>query len=280
MSFILLLPAKKKRLFERMDSLKFRNKPLFAIRIPQWQMVVYSGIAIYFGLILAFEQADHPYATFPKAITVLVYEITHYNGNIINPILNRGLDDGGHVLAYLSLLMCAFFVRLKLPKNAKGFVYSLVIPAFALSVSEGSFNIFYWFVNYHLWPHPSWFVFILTNLLAVMYIFSVLIGACIFSVTQFIKTRNLLIAVGIIELYFVIWAAFGLPVTLSSIDYLMGFNLETQYYNNLVVNLTEIGQWALASFLFTLVTHPRKAFLGKEAGSKSLQKLPENNNTV
>lgn len=259
MSYVLALRKGSQTLFEKLDKLKIGKAGLFQFYFPFWQLAIYFGITAYFILTLIFQENPYIYATGLKAPIVLIYEILHQNGTHMNPILNRGLDNGGHVLAYLSLITCALWVRVKLPKTSEGFYYSILIPAFALSVSEGSFNIFYWALNYHLWPHPSWFVFLLTNPLAALYIFTVLIGTIITPVTKFIPKQYLYIAVVWIETYFVIWAAFGFPVTLSSIEYLQNGNLETVWFSNIPTNLTEIGQWCLASLAFGLITriHPQ-----------------------
>ena len=253
MSFLLTLGERKKKVFERLDSLSIGRKSLFGWYVPIWQYVLYGGVIFYFIATLLFQEYPYPYtAGLVKPFFVLLNEMVHPTGTHINPILNRGLDNGGHVLAYLSLIGCALAIRIKLPKTSEGFYFSILLTGMAVSASEGLFNVFYWILNYNLWPHPSWFVFILTNPLAIIYIFSILIGLFVTPVWKFLSLKRFYLCVFVIIAYFIAWATIGFPVTLSSIDYLRGFGLETVYYNNLFVNTIEIGQWLTASVIFSL----------------------------
>lgn len=259
MSWLLSLPVKKRRFFEKMDSLTLGKKNLFHDFVPLWQLIFYSGIVVYFTFTLLFlkEGQYQPHAI--KAFLVLI-EQPFISGSVVNPILNRGLNDGGHILAYLSLMGCALWARLKLRRNFEGFYYSILIPAFALSVSEGSFDLFYWTYYFPQWPHPSYDVFILTNPLAIAYIVILMIGIFVTPVWKFISRKRLLIALTAIYGYFALWIAIGLPVTLSSIQYFHTGNLDTVYYDNLWVNSTEIIQWFIASVCFGWAT---RTFQGK-----------------
>ena len=249
MSYIIALRKGSQILFEKLDKITIgKNKrSLFGVWIPFYQFVIYFGIITYFLLMLVFMPVNYTNATGLRAFPTLLGYIIHPVYPIMNPILNRGLDNGGHILAYLSLMCLALVARAKLPKTSEGFYFSLLIPTFFLSMSEGLFNIFYWVLNYHLWPHPSWFYFILVNPLAMLYIFSILIAVIVTPIWKYLSLKRTLIALAVIVGYFFVWSAFGLPVTLSSISYLRGTGLETQYFPNLWVNLTELSQWTLAS---------------------------------
>jgi hypothetical protein len=268
MNFVLSLPARKKRIFERLDRVSVTTgfkivdgkrvivkKSLFGQVLPFWQWFAYIAIVIYFIATLIFQENPFPYTTGAiKPFIVLIQEIVRPTGTHLNPLLNRGLDAGGHILAYLSLMGCVMVARIKLPKTAEGFYFSLLIPAFALSVSEGSFNIFYWTMYFHLYPHATWLVFILTNPLAAFYIFTVLISVFVTPVFPFMSRKRLIISIVAIYAYFFVWAGFGLPVTLSSVNYLAGGALETIWYGVLSINAVEIGQWLLASVAFSSAT--------------------------
>jgi hypothetical protein len=64
----------------------------------------------------------------------------------------------------------------------------------------------------------------------------------------------LLIALSAIYGYFILWSLIGLPVTLSSVDYLNGGTLQTIQYNDLFTNAIEVGQWFLAAISFAFAT--------------------------
>lgn len=220
MTWIDTVNKKRESLFERLDQVHFKTKRItWFYSIAQYS--TYAGMYAYFFEALIFIHT--------------------------NPILNRGFNDGGHVLAYISLLTLAVVARMYMPKTTEGMYYSLLIPAFALSVSEGSFNIFYYVVYYPMWPHVTWDIFILTNPLAMLYIFVIMIGVFITPVWKYLNIKYAWLSVAIIEGYFLIWALAGLPVTLSSIEYLNGGSLTTSLYDSIRVNLTEIGQWFIAS---------------------------------
>lgn len=247
LDWITFTRKKSNELFERLDRYQWKGKPFFTFYVPKWQFIVYFGIAIYFILTLFFLRQGVYEPNWYLAFFVLAREITA-KGPVVNPILNRGLNNGGHILAYLSLVICAIVCRLKLPQNSKGFYFSILIPAFALSISEGLFNVFYYWINYPLYPHITWDIFILTNPLAVLYITVAATGFLVTPVTAFIERKKLIACIALIIGYFVIWSLFGLPVTLSTVDYFLGHGLDTKWYPNIPVNSTEIGQWILASF--------------------------------
>ncbi len=251
----LLKSDAQSRVFNELDQVRFLNHRVFQEFVPIWQYIIYGCMAAYYVLTLLFQPLNFHYTTgLINPYLVLFNEIIHSRNAIMNPILNRGLDNGGHILSYLSLVSCALWVRIKLPKNSKGFYFSLLIPAFALSSCKGMFDAFYWLYNYYLWPHLSWFLPIVTNPLLILYISVIVIATVITPIWKCFNVFRIELALSLMVVYFFVWTLFGLPVTLSSVDYIRGLtpSLETIWYNSVWVNGLECLQWMLTSFCFAL----------------------------
>jgi hypothetical protein len=242
------------RIFARLDRIQFRGKPIFGFFIWKWQYYFYSGLVAYFLWLLAFGKVGlYDYNTLTDFWVAIHLPWIH--GQTLSPILNRGLNNGGHLLAYLSLIACCFAARWKMPKTAKGFYFSILIPAAALSVSEGSFNIWYQAYYAPVNVHLTWDLFILTNPLAIFYIVVIAVAFLITPITQFTGIKNTLLAIGIIQVYFFFWSLAGLEVTLSTVQYFNGGpGVDTKWFDNIPVNLTEIGQWVVGASTFIAIT--------------------------
>jgi hypothetical protein len=243
------------KLFLRLDQVRFLDHLFFQEFVPIWQYFIYGCMIAYYSLTLLFQPVNFQYTTgLFNSCLVLFNEIIHPNNAIMNPLLNRGLDNGGHILAYLSLVSCALWFRFKLPKNSKGFYYSLLIPAFVLSVTEGMFDAFYWSFNYYLWPHLSWFLPIVTNPFLILYISLIVLSTAVTPIWRYFSGFRIKLVLILMLAFFSVWTVLGLPVTLSSVDYIRGLtpSLETLWYSNVWVNGLECLQWILASFCFAL----------------------------
>lgn len=248
------LIIRKNNLLTKIDQIQFNEQQLTK-SFWSWQLAGYCGLLTYFGLQLLFLKSNYTQIQTTNPIAQFIYTVTvlpFTSGSVQNPILNRGINSGGHELAYISLTTLCIVSRYCMPKNIRGFYYSLLIPAFAVSVSEGAFDIWYYYMYYYLWPHVTWDIFILTNPLAIFYIFSFMTGVFLTPVWKYLDKKFFIVSMIAIQVYFIVWVLIGLPVTLSSLLWKIAGNLDTQFYDSLYVNSLEIFQWVIASFSMSL----------------------------